>query len=93
MEPPTLNFAKFSGLDNSERKDLAGRMIGSFSRHGAVRLINHGIPAEVLSPVFPVGKMTSRLRIPSVTSKGDAYNCDRAEYIDLNVKKYISKLD
>lgn len=51
MALTTLDFGGFSSLDLVERKVLADRMIKCFRRFGAVRLINHGISAEVLDAI------------------------------------------
>ncbi|KAH7176726.1 oxidoreductase [Dactylonectria macrodidyma] len=66
MDLPTLDFSNFSSNDASERKDLAGRMMESFRIHGAVRLINHGIPVEAISSVFQWLSLDARSRIPNI---------------------------
>ncbi|KAH0563450.1 hypothetical protein GP486_001987 [Trichoglossum hirsutum] len=52
MELPTLDFSKFQSDSESERTELAGAIVDSFSKHGSVRLVNHGVPDQVVYDLF-----------------------------------------
>jgi len=52
MDLPTLNFAKWSNGDASQRLEFANSLADSFKKHGFVKIINHGVPDEHIRELF-----------------------------------------
>ena len=48
MNLPTLDFSSFHHGPEKERLELANALVNSFRQHGFVKLINHGIPEEIV---------------------------------------------
>ena len=48
MDLPTLDFSSFYHGSEKERLKLAVDLENSFRNHGFVKLINHGIPEEIV---------------------------------------------
>ena len=57
MELPALDFSKFTAGSQAQKRELAEALVDSLDVHGFVKLINHGVPDEVveslLDLVFP----------------------------------------
>lgn len=49
---PTLDFGKFLHGTQTERQELADQLVASFTQHGFVKLINHGVPDEVVDGIW-----------------------------------------
>jgi len=52
MDLPTLDFSRFEDGSESERTELANVLVDSFEKHGFVKLVNHGVPDEVIYDLF-----------------------------------------
>ncbi|CAI6236629.1 unnamed protein product [Periconia digitata] len=48
MDLPTLDFSKYLRGTPSEKQQLGEALIKSFVKHGFVKLINHGIPEDIV---------------------------------------------
>lgn len=48
MALPTLDFAKFVHGTQEEKIELGVSLVQSFEKFGFVKLLNHGIPEEVV---------------------------------------------
>ena len=49
---PAIDFSAFRNGSEQERRDVADRVTGEFKKHGATRLITHGISAESVFSFF-----------------------------------------
>jgi len=49
MSIPIMDFSAFRNGTEQERRELANRVTEEFKKHGATRLINHGISGEGMS--------------------------------------------
>jgi len=49
MSIPIIDFSAFQNGTEQERRELANRVTEEFKKHGATRLINHGITGESMS--------------------------------------------
>ncbi len=63
MSVPTIDFVAFHLGSKVEQAQLASRINNELRKNGAVRLINHGIPAEMICECY---RWVSHLRISSV---------------------------
>ncbi|KAE8154172.1 putative gibberellin 20-oxidase [Aspergillus avenaceus] len=52
MSVPVIDFSAFRSGSEQERKELACRVTEEFKKHGATRLINHGISGEEIKKVY-----------------------------------------
>ena len=52
MDLPTLDLSLFTGGNASQRMQLASDLLNSLSRHGFVKLVNHGISDLVVAQLF-----------------------------------------
>jgi isopenicillin N synthase-like dioxygenase len=48
MDLPTLDFSLFNSTIHHEREQFAKQLVDSFINHGFVKLINHGIPEQLV---------------------------------------------
>lgn len=46
MSIPAIDFSAFRNGTEQERKELANRVTDEFKKHGATRLVNHGITGD-----------------------------------------------
>lgn len=52
MDLPTLDFAQFKSNVPEEREELAKALAQSFKDHGFVKLINHGLPEDLVADML-----------------------------------------
>ncbi|KAE8314440.1 putative gibberellin 20-oxidase [Aspergillus transmontanensis] len=52
MSVPIIDFYAFQNGTEQERRELAHRITEEFKKHGATRLINHGIDGETIKKVY-----------------------------------------
>lgn len=52
MELPTLNLSLFTHGNEEERQKLASDLLDSLVQHGFVKIINHGVPEELISTMW-----------------------------------------
>lgn len=52
MELPTLNLSLFENGNVQEREKLASDLLTSLRRHGFVKLVNHGVPEDLISKMW-----------------------------------------
>lgn len=55
MSVPVIDFSAFRNGTEKERKELASRLTNEFKKHGATRLVNHGIAGKSMSYYIPLG--------------------------------------
>lgn len=48
MDLPTLDFSLFTKGTEKEKQECARQIVDSFSKHGFVKLTNHGLPEETV---------------------------------------------
>lgn len=49
---PTLDVSLFHSESTADRKQYASALVNSLTKHGFVKLINHGIPEETVMEMF-----------------------------------------
>jgi isopenicillin N synthase-like dioxygenase len=54
MALPTLNFSLFTKGTDAQREQLGSAISESFRKHGFVKLINHGVPQDMLDKLFAI---------------------------------------
>ena len=52
MAIPTLDLSLFTNGHDWERQQLAADLLESFTRHGFVKLVNHGVSDQEVSKLF-----------------------------------------
>ncbi|MCJ1231405.1 hypothetical protein MMC12_008082 [Toensbergia leucococca] len=63
MDLPTLDLSLFTGGNASQRMQLASDLLNSLSRHGFVKLVNHGISDLVVAQLFEWSLWVSQNRL------------------------------
>jgi hypothetical protein len=62
MSIPAIDFSAFRNGTEQELRELAIRITGEFKKHGAIRLIDHGITGEsALLTTLPSNVFLSQL--------------------------------
>lgn len=51
MTPSTIDFARFLDGSEDERRDTAYALVDSFRRTGFARLVNHGVPLDIIEKI------------------------------------------
>ena len=69
MSIPIIDLTQFYSGTKSEQSNLATRVTQELQKNGAVRLINHGIPAEMINECYEWVSCTGILYIL------DMYKC------------------
>lgn len=68
LELETLDFGEFIHGSEAQRKALAKRLVNSLTQHGFTKLINHGVPDDVVDGIW---HWVSSQRYPIVYSPTD----------------------
>ncbi|KAI1343178.1 putative gibberellin 20-oxidase [Xylariaceae sp. FL0016] len=61
MSIPLIDFSAFRSDSEVERKDLVNRLLGEFKKHGAARLVNHGITGETIKKTYQWSERFAKL--------------------------------
>lgn len=64
MSVPIIDFSAFRNGNEVERRELAGRLVDEFKKHGATRLMNHGIKGDSMCYHMMAQVLFANMKLP-----------------------------